>query len=408
VSTTTTDINGNYFFGDLEVGEYYLEFILSGTHSDYVPTLSQIGNDDAVDSDLVNWSISEVSNKNVNTWSSEIISLSDNQAVMNMDAGFHKSSIIGNQVWIDNGEEGLLDGFDDSDTPAESIIVRLFNAQDSLINAVETNEFGNYLFTRLPPGDYYVEFTAPDGYTFIDPDVHGDEAIDSDAYVDLFDNSKGVSRVVTLLVGEDNLQIDAGLRAMNILGLQLLDFTVKYEEEDNASFLIWSTNNEVNTDVFAIERSQEDAEEFTKIGEVKAASNSSVTIKYDFVDEDLEPGTYYYRLKMIDLDGTYTYSPVRSVQVGEKFVKSGISAIYPNPTTGRVNIEIQKSRKDNIVSGGIYDVLGEQLIAITSKDNVRNAKLLVDLSALAEGDYIVRIQIGAEVFVKKIVLTKAD
>ena len=209
-------------------------------------------------------------------------------------------------------------------------------------------------------------------------------------------------------MGENNLQIDAGLRAMNILGLQLLDFSVKYNEEDNASFLFWSSNNEVNTDVFEIERSHEAAEEFTEIGEVKAAGNSSVQIEYDFVDEDLKSGTYYYRLKMIDLDGTYTYSPVRSVQVVEKYIKSGISAIYPNPTTGRVNVEIQKSDKDDIVTGGIYDVLGEELIVISHDDNVRNSKLVVDLTNLAEGDYIVRIQIGTEVFVKKIVLTKAD
>ena len=319
-----------------------------------------------------------------------------------------RDSSIGDQVWFDNGDGGLLAGFDDSDTPAENIIVRLFNAQDSLINATETDEHGNYLFTSLPAGEYYVEFTAPEEYAFVDPNAIGDVENDSDAYVDLFDDDKGVSQIVIVLVGENNIDIDAGLRPMRILGLQLLDFTVKYEEEDNLAFLLWSTNNEVNTDVFDIERSHEAAEEFTKIGQVKAAGNSSVQMDYDFTDEGLESGTYYYRLKMIDLDGTYTYSPVRSVQVKEKFIKSEISSIFPNPTTGRVNIEIQKSSKDDIVTGGIYDVLGEELIVISHEDNVRNSKLVVDLSNLAEGDYIVRIQIGVEVFVKKVILTKAD
>ena len=408
VSTMSTDSNGNYFFGDIEVGDYYLQFTLPDTHGEYIPTVSKIGDDNAVDSDLVEWSISEVSNTDNKIWSSEIISVFDNTAVMSMDAGFYRSNSIGDQVWFDNGDGGLLAGFDDSDTPAENIIVRLFNAQDSLINATETDEHGNYLFTSLPAGEYYVEFTAPEEYAFVDPNAIGDEENDSDAYVDLFDDDRGVSQIVFVLVGENNFDIDAGLRPMRILGLQLLDFTVKYEEEDNLAFLLWSTNNEVNTDVFDIERSHEAAEEFTKIGQVNAAGNSSVQMDYDFTDEGLESGTYYYRLKMIDLDGTYTYSPVRSVQVKEKFIKSEISSIFPNPTTGRVNIEIQKSSKDDIVTGGIYDVLGEELIVISHEDNVRNSKLVVDLSNLAEGDYIVRIQIGVEVFVKKVILTKAD
>ena len=164
----------------------------------------------------------------------------------------------------------------------------------------------------------------------------------------------------------------------------------------------------MNTDIFEIEKSHEATEEFTKIDEVQAAGNSAAQQNYNFVDEDLESGTYYYRLKMIDLDDTYTYSPVRSIQVKERYIKSSISSIYPNPTTGMVNIEIQKSEMEAVITGGIYDVLGEELIVITHDDNVRNAKLLVDLSSLAEGDYIVRIQIGTEVFVKKIVLTKAD
>ena len=146
VSTMSTDSNGNYFFGDIEVGDYYLQFTLPDTHGEYIPTVSKIGDDNAVDSDLVEWSISEVSNTDNKIWSSEIISVFDNTAVMSMDAGFYRSNSIGDQVWFDNGDGGLLAGFDDSDTPAENIIVRLFNAQDSLINATAVS----YTHLTLP------------------------------------------------------------------------------------------------------------------------------------------------------------------------------------------------------------------------------------------------------------------
>ena len=408
VGTTTTDMNGNYFFGDIEVGDYYLEFKLPDDYSGFIPTIPMAGSDKTKDSNLLgDWSIYETSILSDLSWSTDIVTVSDNTAVMDIDAGFYEGNRLGDQVWIDHGEFGVFDGFDDSDTPLEGVTVNLYNGQDSLISSLQTDEFGKYNFSHLPAGDYYVEFIAPDGYAFVQPDATDDES-DSDAYVDLFDNSKGISQKLTLFVGEVDATIDAGLIPNSILGLELLDFAVRYEESDNIALLDWSTINEVNTDIFEIEKSHEATEEFTKIDEVQAAGNSAAQQNYNFVDEDLESGTYYYRLKMIDLDDTYTYSPVRSIQVKERYIKSSISSIYPNPTTGRVNIEIQKSEMEAVITGGIYDVLGEELIVITHDDNVRNAKLLVDLSSLAEGDYIVRIQIGTEVFVKKIVLTKAD
>ena len=363
--------------------------------------------DELNDSNLLgDWSIFEATYSDNNSWPTDIIPVRNNEAVMHMDAGFYEGNRIGDQVWIDHGELGVFDGFDDNDTPVEGVTINLMNGTDSLVSAAVTNEFGEYVFTHLPAGDYYVEFIAPEGYAFVQPDATDDES-DSDAYADLFDNSRGISQKLTLLVGEVDATVDAGLFFNSILGLELLDFTVRYEESDNIARLDWSTINEVNTDVFEIERSHEAAEEFTQIGEVQAAGNSSVQQKYDFVDEDLQSGTYYYRLKMKDLDGTYTYSPVRSIQVKEKFIKSGIS-LYPNPTTGNVNIEIQKSDIDALVSGGIYDVLGAELIVISHNQNVKNSKLVVDMSSLAAGDYIVRMQIGTEVFMKKVILTKGE
>ena len=380
MGTATTDINGNYFFGDIEEGDYYLEFNLPDDLNGYIPTLSLASDDELNDSNLLgDWSIFEATYSDNNSWPTDIIPVRNNEAVMHMDAGFYEGNRIGDQVWIDHGELGVFDGFDDNDTPVEGVTINLMNGTDSLVSAAVTNEFGEYVFTHLPAGDYYVEFIAPEGYAFVQPDATDDES-DSDAYADLFDNSRGISQKLTLLVGEVDATVDAGLFFNSILGLELLDFTVRYEESDNIARLDWSTINEVNTDVFEIERSHEAAEEFTQIGEVQAAGNSSVQQNYDFVDEDLQSGTYYYRLKMKDLDGTYTYSPVRSIQVKEKFIKSGIS-LYPNPTTGNVNIEIQKSDIDALVSGGIYDVLGAELIVISHNQNVKNSKLVVDMSS---------------------------
>ncbi|MBL7782925.1 MAG: T9SS type A sorting domain-containing protein [Saprospiraceae bacterium] len=96
--------------------------------------------------------------------------------------------------------------------------------------------------------------------------------------------------------------------------------------------LRWATANEHNTARFDIERSADGAS-FEKIGAVAAKGNSSTLADYYFQDKHPISGINYYRLRQVDLDGRANYS--QAVQVKWE---ASITGVYPNPTTGAVQI----------------------------------------------------------------------
>lgn len=152
--------------------------------------------------------------------------------------------------------------------------------------------------------------------------------------------------------------------------------------EGSAVNLKWSTASETNSKGFDIERSA-NASSWTKIGFVDAQSQgASTTSKLDYHFSDVKPfnGLNYYRLKMVDLDGTFAYSQIRTVNLeGMPAV-----AIYPNPTAGKVylqNIDLGKVTKVSISS--IDGKYVHNYTAITSDG--------IDVGNLIPGLYVISI-----------------
>ena len=114
---------------------------------------------------------------------------------------------IGNQVWIDM--PGGTDGqFDAGDQGIGDIQINLYDAQnDEIVMTTFTEGLGNYLFSQVEAGDYYVEFIIPMGYEFIDNTAEIFEQNGSDP-----DPETGLTKTFTIACGETILSIDAGLR----------------------------------------------------------------------------------------------------------------------------------------------------------------------------------------------------
>lgn len=108
--------------------------------------------------------------------------------------------------------------------------------------------------------------------------------------------------------------------------------------------LSWISQSEINSDHFEIERST-DGVSYSQIGNKQAAGNSITPINYTYADPAMAASVYYYRLKLVDIDGHYTYSNVAIVR------KSGIKGVrvFPNPVTDKVNLEFSNAK-------GIYDI----------------------------------------------------
>lgn len=99
----------------------------------------------------------------------------------------------------------------------------------------------------------------------------------------------------------------------------------------------WKTASEANSDHFEIEASQ-DGESFHVIGAIAAAGNSITELNYQFTDNNPYFPITYYRIRSIDLDASYKYSPIIYVE-SDLEADLTIHQVYPNPATETAVIE---------------------------------------------------------------------
>ncbi len=150
----------------------------------------------------------------------------------------------------------------------------------------------------------------------------------------------------------------------NPLPIELSSFT--YEILRNQVLLHWQTKTEINSYSFEIERVDDIKNEWIKIGEVKANGNSNSDKNYSFNDESFPGGKSYYRLKMIDNDGSCKYS--KEIEVNSEIPYDFIlEQNYPNPFNPETKIEFSVP-KDTKVKIKIYDALGRKIKILLNKN----------------------------------------
>ena len=174
-----------------------------------------------------------------------------------------------------------------------------------------------------------------------------------------------------------------------VLPVELTSFTGYNEGIVNK--LQWSTASEKNTVKFEVEKSIESSN-WSLIGEISAAGNSTTLRNYDFNDNNPVFGNNYYRLKIIDLDGTFTYSNVINIPINTVTNNSFVQ-VYPNPTKGILNIDVQSTSAYDI-NMITFDVLGKKVLE-KSMNVVKGLNTLsIDYSTIAKGTYILQYSDG--------------
>lgn len=177
----------------------------------------------------------------------------------------------------------------------------------------------------------------------------------------------------------------------NTLPVTFGSFTANKKGTD--ALLNWTTETEQNNDRFEVERSA-NGKDFTLIGQVKGAMNSSSTQRYSFTDNKVLNGMNYYRLKQVDLDGKSTYSKV----VNLRFNGGEDIAIYPNPVSDQFTVDGLKGGEHVIV----YNSLGQKVTEIIATGNF----VSVPFRHMAAGNYNVVVikdgqRLKSEPIVKK-------
>jgi hypothetical protein len=151
--------------------------------------------------------------------------------------------------------------------------------------------------------------------------------------------------------------------------------------------LDWTTTREVNVSEFVVERSS-DGVQYMAIGNRPAQQTYSGNNDYSFIDS-LPAATSYYRLKMTNLDGTFSYSPVKVV--GSAVAVSVSISCYPNPVVNSVNIRIDDP-KATTYRYSIVTVDGNTLQTGMIETGGPGQQTSLNLTSAPRGILILRVQ----------------
>jgi Secretion system C-terminal sorting domain len=130
----------------------------------------------------------------------------------------------------------------------------------------------------------------------------------------------------------------------SILPLTLLSFNGSLLNTQGV-LLKWVTASEINTKHFEIEWSVT-GQQFSKIAAQLAAGNSSQTLQYNYLHSQPVSGNNFYKLKMVDVDGRFAYSPI--VVVNHQNELSSVK-IFPNPVANMLHLYIPSQKKETII-----------------------------------------------------------
>ncbi len=170
-----------------------------------------------------------------------------------------------------------------------------------------------------------------------------------------------------------------------------LPVTMKYfkatKQNEHTAFIEWETTREENVSHFEIERS-DDAITYRKIGSTKSHGDRRGA-QYNFTDTRVPDGTKYYRLKSLDRDGKFTYSPSRVLRFGNS--SDQFAKFYPNPTKGLLNISIPSGLTGQPlvinISNSSGAVVDQKKITVSGAGATQ-----INLAKLPKGIYLIHLK----------------
>lgn len=394
----------------------------------FTTRLSTVGNDPAM---------LEYSPASSYDWRHEAVDLSAYASMPNVLIAFKATSAVGNDLYIDNvsviNQNASLYTTTTVTTPAQ-VATGPFNTKVKF-NTIGNPSGGIVKFqgsSVLPPANAFypnASATSNDGTitspNFIYPqystitytgndsvranydislDITGLGVISPDkAYIVKRSDQSGLwiayptTRVGNILTATAITKFsDFGIAIyMNTLPLNLLTFDGRIKNEKVN--LSWQTSNEINVTSFGIERMS--GNNWVKIGSVQSVGSISTTNNYSFTDDLPAKGINYYRLKINDVDGKYTYSRIINFDFksGKLFVYQNVPNPFSNSTIIRYDL-VEKAAVKIIV----YNVEGTQVKVLANElKDAGSYQIKWNASNIPAGNYYYKVIIGNEVITKK-------
>ena len=236
--------------------------------------------------------------------------------------------------------------------------------------------------------------------------------------------NSGPEQITVDFTGIDNMQIalyylgdandidfwyvdDVTLMDLDVVPVELTSFTAK--AVGGKVNLNWQTSTETNNKGFEVERQA--GNEWNMIGFVGGYGTTTEKHSYKFDDKKLSEGTYSYRLKQIDFDGTFEYSDIVNVKVDNIPNEFSLSQNYPNPFNPSTNINFSLPVNSKVTIN-VFNVLGQKVKTLINGSLAAGENnISFDASEFNSGVYLCRIDaegIDGSKFssVKKMILAK--
>ena len=209
VDPITTGADGTYNFGNLPAGDYKVSVdipaaTVNGAPVEYLATINPAGDLDGTNT---------AENTGAGQFMTTVVTIATGESNTTLDVGVFLPASLGDLVFEDSNNNGIQDAGEEG---IEGVLVELLDENmDSIDSDLSTSAIeptttttlsdGTYAFTGLAPGTYFVQFEAPAGNGFTSQNQLADDTLDSDVDAD------GKSDSVTLVSGENNDTIDAGI-----------------------------------------------------------------------------------------------------------------------------------------------------------------------------------------------------
>lgn len=148
--------------------------------------------------------------------------------------------------------------------------------------------------------------------------------------------------------------------------------------------LTWKTATELNSSHFEVERSN-DGKIWSAQGSVQAAGNISVDQNYSFTDANPNSGTNHYRLKIVDIDGKFEYSAIKSVT----YTSSALNVVAgPNPAYSYLNVNVNAPGNEPY---RLRLINRSGQVLLDQKYPASNNRLQLSVSNYADGTYFLEV-----------------
>ena len=197
-------------------------------------------------------------------------------------------------------------------------------------------------------------------------------------------------------------QLPPNMQKCQIIVLPVTLISLEATNNGSNNVLVsWASAKEINFSNYEVERS-DDAVNFTGIGQVNASQSEESTHNYSLTDNisGVKSTMLYYRLKLVDANGQFTYSKVVFVKLDQSTAKI---SIYPNPAADYAVLRINA---DHPTEAGyrLMDGAGRQLIRKSFQVYTGSNNQVVDqINSLPKGIYILQVTVDNSIYTEKLI-----